>query len=79
MFNGLIFNNKPLMKVIENEGYIQMYYQLKQAYPKKKLVFDIPNPDVYNSNVKEIIRDAVSRNSGYEFIKAVAKAKFLRL
>ena len=73
-YNGLFYNMNPLMRVIENEGYIQMYYQLKKAYPRRKLVFKIPNPEVYNSNVKEIVREALSRNLGLEFLKEFIKA-----
>jgi hypothetical protein len=74
-YNGIICNNNLLMRVIENEGYIQMYYQLKIIYPSRKMVFKIPNPEVYNSNAKEIVRDAVGRNLGLEFLKEIIKAK----
>ena len=65
------------MRIIENEGYIQMYYQLKKAYPKKKLVFKIPNPEVYNANVKEIVRESISKNVAFEFIKEIVSAPVL--
>ena len=46
-YNGIFFHDLESMKLIENLGYIQMYAQLKSKFPKKKLVFDIPNPEVY--------------------------------
>ena len=54
-----------------------MYYQLKKAYPKKKLVFKIPNPEVYNANVKEMVRESISKNVAFEFIKEIVKAPVL--
>jgi hypothetical protein len=47
-YNGVLFYDLDSMKLIENLGYTQMYAQLKAKFPKKKLVFDIPNPDVYD-------------------------------
>jgi hypothetical protein len=76
-YNGAIYNDNTLMRIIENEGYIQMYYQLKKAYPKKKLVFKIPNPEVYNANVKEMVRESISKNVAFEFIKEIVKAPVL--
>lgn len=74
MYNGLIFNNKSLIKIIENEGYIQMYYQLKQKYPNKKIIFDIPNPDVYNSNVKQLLTDSINQNMFMMFSNEILNA-----
>jgi len=56
---GVLFENSDMLKVLENEGYIQMYYELKRNRKNKlkNIVFDIPNPDVYNSNVKNIYDD----------------------
>jgi predicted acylesterase/phospholipase RssA len=78
MFNGVLVNYKPLVQIIENEGYIQMYYKLKKAYPTKKMVFKIPNPEVYNTDVKELKREILSRNIGYEFVKTVINAPVIR-
>jgi hypothetical protein len=76
-YNGAIYNDLPLIKLIENEGYIEMYYQLKAKFPNRELVFKIPNPEVYNSNVKNIVNESMNKNIGFEFIKEIIKAPIL--
>ena len=76
-YNGILYNDENLHKIIENEGYIQMYYNLKKIYPKKKMVFNIPNPDVYNENVNTLLKASIESNLGVEILKSFMNAPFL--
>jgi hypothetical protein len=76
-YNGAIYNDNTLMRIIENEGYIQMYYQLKKAYPNKKMVFKIPNPEVYTANVKNLLNESMKKNIAIEFVKEFFKAPII--
>jgi hypothetical protein len=76
-YNGILYNDENLLKIIENEGYIQMYYNLKKIYPKKKMVFKIPNPDVYNENVNTLLKKSIESNLGVEILKSFMNAPFL--
>jgi hypothetical protein len=67
LYNGVLYYNEDVAKIIENEGYIQMYHQLKRT--KEAIVFKIPNPDVYNKNAKKILRDWKNQNIFSEFAK----------
>jgi hypothetical protein len=69
-YNGLLFYDLDSLKFIENIGYTQMYAQLKSKYPKKKLVFDIPNPDVYDNAKAKVIYERLKKlDLVYETIK----------
>ena len=76
-YNGALYNDQNLIKIIENEGYIQMYYKLLETFPDKKLVFEIPNPDVYNDNVKNILNASIASDLGFEVFKSFVEAPFL--
>jgi hypothetical protein len=60
-------NNQNFIKIMENEGYIQMYQQLRRTGEAK--VFKIPNPDVYNNNIKANLDEWVNENIAWEFLK----------
>jgi len=48
-YNGLLFRNLDSLKLIENIGYTQMHEQInKYCGGKRRCVFAIPNPDVYD-------------------------------
>ena len=64
---GVIFSNTKLLKIMENEGYIQMYYSLKQEH--RNIKFKIPNPDVYNENVRKIYNDFKNSNIIFDIFK----------
>jgi len=59
------------LKVIENEGYIQMFKELKKKFPNEILVFDIPNKDVYD---KQKARKIVKKTSKLEFLPEIIKS-----
>jgi hypothetical protein len=65
---GIVFKNTDMCKILENEGYIQMYHELKNN-GHKKLKFHIPNKDVYNSNVSKIYEDFKTQNIPLQIIK----------
>jgi len=45
---GILFTDLTQIKILENEGYIQMYHELKsKGRLKEGFVFTVPNPDVY--------------------------------
>ncbi len=69
MYNGLLYTNIDMAKVIENEGYIQMYHKLKST--GEATVFKIPNPDVYNENVKTIYENWKTQNVVFELMKDI--------
>ena len=72
---GVLFENSDMLKVLENEGYIQMHYALKNNKKLKlnKINFNIPNPDVYNSDVKKIYNDFKKSNLNVDIIKSLYK------
>jgi hypothetical protein len=73
-YNGLLYTNENAMKITENEGYIQMYHQLKKR--NQASVFKIPNPEVYNENTKTIWNDwKENTNIWYELFKDVVEMK----
>lgn len=63
----LIFKNPPARKKINN-GYIQMYHELK-SNGYKKLKFKIPNKEVYNNNVSKIMSEFHNQNIFLQFLK----------
>jgi len=73
-YNGVFFIHLPMLKVIENEGYIQMKTALEKSkyIQNKNKIFDIPNPDVYNDTAKEIYEDFKK----LDVIKAVIQSIF---
>ncbi len=73
LYNGIVYINEDIMKIIENEGYIQMYYQLKRTGEANK--FKIPNPDVYNKDVKEKIKKWKQTNVYKEFFNDIYQMK----
>lgn len=72
-YNGVLFTDHNMLKVIENEGYIQMYYGIKKSrgYKNKKLEFKIPNSDVYNEKVGEIFDNFQKLNVNKEIMKSI--------
>ena len=47
-YQGILYTDLTQIKILENEGYIQMYHELKsQGRLKEGFVFTVPNPDVY--------------------------------
>jgi len=60
LYTGILFEHENGMKILENEGYIQMYECLKRTGEAK--VFNIPNPDVYNRHVKTTMEDLKNKN-----------------
>lgn len=71
-YNGFFYTNEDAMKICENEGYIQMYYQLKKR--KQAKVFRIPNPEVYNRKTKRMWKDWVNNTNVWsEFVNDVAE------
>jgi hypothetical protein len=73
-YNGFLYTNENAMKICENEGYIQMYHQLKKR--NQATVFKIPNPEVYNENAKTIWNDwKDNTNIWYELFKDVVEMK----
>ena len=73
-YNGFIYTNENAMKIAENEGYIQMYHQLKQR--NQATVFKIPNPEVYNENTKTMWDDWKNNtNIWFELFKDVVEMK----
>ena len=73
-YNGLLYTNENAMKIAENEGYIQMYHQLKQR--NQATVFKIPNPEVYNENTKTMWDDWKNNtNVWFELLKDIVEIK----
>jgi hypothetical protein len=73
-YNGLLYTNENAIKIAENEGYIQMYHQLKKR--NQATVFKIPNPEVYNENAKTIWNDwKDNTNIWFELFKDVVEMK----
>ena len=73
-YNGFLYTNENAIKIAENEGYIQMYHQLKQR--NQATVFKIPNPDVYNENTKTMWDDWKNNtNIWFELFKDVVEMK----
>ena len=68
LYLGILFKNTDVCKILENEGYIQMYYELKNnGY--KNLKFKIPNKDVYNKNVKKTMDDFKNQSIPLQILK----------
>jgi len=65
---GVFFKNTDVSKILENEGYIQMYHELK-SNGYKKLKFKIPNKEVYNNNVSKIMSEFHNQNIFLQFLK----------
>jgi hypothetical protein len=72
-YNGLAFCYSDMLKVAENEGYIQMYQELKKQNPNEELVFDIPNKDVYD---KQKARKIVKKTTEMNFVPEIIKSLF---
>jgi len=73
LYNGLLYANEDIMKIIENEGYIQMYHCLKRT--KEAKVFKIPNPDVYNKDASKKLAEWKTQNAFFELFKDVVNTK----
>lgn len=70
-YNGVLFCYEDALKVIENEGYIQMFHELQRRHPGTDFTFAIPNPDVYKREVVEqIIQKYKTMNLGQEFLNS---------
>ena len=70
-YNGVLFCYLEILKVIENEGYAQMYHELKKKNPSETLVFDIPNPEVYDKQkARKIVANAIKLNFFPEIVKS---------
>ncbi len=73
-YNGLLYTNENAIKISENEGYIQMYHQLKQR--NQAIVFKIPNPEVYNENTKTMWNEwKDNTNILFELFKDIVEMK----
>jgi len=73
-YNGLLYTNENAIKISENEGYIQMYHQLKKR--NQANVFKIPNPEVYNENAKTMWNDWKNNtNIWFELFKDIVEIK----
>jgi hypothetical protein len=72
-YNGILFCYSDILKVVENEGYVQMYYELKRQNPNETLVFDIPNPEVYD---KQKARKIVAKALELKLLPEIAKSFF---
>ena len=72
-YNGLLYTNENAMKIAENEGYIQMYHQLKKR--NQATVFKIPNPEVYNENTKTMWNEWKNTNVWFELLKDIVEIK----
>jgi hypothetical protein len=73
IYNGLLYTNEDVLKIIENEGYIQMYHCLKKT--KEAKVFKIPNPDVYNKDASKKLAEWKTQNAFFELFKDVVNTK----
>ena len=69
IYNGFLYTNEDVMKIIENEGYIQMYHCLKHT--KEAKVFKIPNPDVYNKDASKKLAEWKTQNAIFELFKDI--------
>ena len=65
--HGLFYQTGDIPKIIENEGYIQMYSQLKRT--GEAIYFKIPNPEVYNETVVSKVTEFKQQNPLLETIK----------
>lgn len=73
-YNGFLYTNENAMKICENEGYIQMYHQLKKR--NKNTIFKIPNPKVYNKRAKRMYNDWKTNTSPWsELFKDIQEMK----
>ena len=70
-YNGILSNDQTLIKIIE------MYHPLKKNYTNRRMIFKIPNPDVYNASVKDLLNESINKNIAGEFIKELIKAPIL--
>jgi hypothetical protein len=77
-FIGLIDIDRDYPKVMENEGYLQMYYSLKErGMIRESFKFRIPNPDVYDHNVAgriENVNDVSTINIIGQVVRSVFDA-----
>jgi len=72
---GVLYTDLVQIKILENEGYIQMYQELKsQKRLKDDFVFKVPNPDVYGENTKKLFDETVERNIGIAVLSDIFKA-----
>ena len=72
---GVLYTDLTQIKILENEGYIQMYHELKsQDRLKDDFVFKIPNPDVYGVNTKNFFSETVDRNIGMAVVSDIFNA-----
>ena len=65
--HGLLYQTGDIPKILENDGYIQMYSQLKRTGEAN--VFKIPNPEVYNETVVSKVAEFRQQNPILETIK----------
>lgn len=65
--HGLLYQTGDIPKILENDGYIQMYSQLKRT--GEATVFKIPNPELYNENVVSKVSEFKQQNPILETIK----------
>jgi hypothetical protein len=72
---GVLYTDLVQIKILENEGYIQMYQELKlQKRLKDDFVFKIPNPDVYGENTKKLFAETIERNIGMAVVNDIFNA-----
>jgi len=69
---GILYTDLNQIKILENEGYIQMYHELKkQDRLKDGFVFKVPNPEVYNEDTKKIFQQTLSVNPGIQLVSDI--------
>jgi hypothetical protein len=62
-FQGVLYTDLAQIKILENEGYIQKYHELKDAGRLKEgFEFKIPNPDVYGPETPTLYKETLDRN-----------------
>ena len=73
MYNGLLYNDIELMRLLENEGYIQTYHRLKESGQLLDgFEFKIPNPEIYNASIGEVLERTKNKN----IVREVARDLF---
>jgi hypothetical protein len=68
-----MYDNEKVIRISENEGYIQMYHQLQSRNQAK--VFKIPNPEVYNEDAKSVWNNWKKTNVVHELLKDIITIK----
>ena len=67
---------RPLVLTMGQQG-IGMVPYLFTVDPDKDIKIKIPNPEVYNSNVKNLVKESLNKNIAFEILKEVINAPFI--